>query len=54
MYIFNEVLLLNAVIKPCCFSWKALKQVELNLIGILIVAKRYSVVAKGNSHWETC
>lgn len=54
MYILNEVLLLNAIIKPCCFIWKALEQVVFNLIGILIVAKRYSAMAKGNSHRETC
>lgn len=54
MYILNEVLLLTATIKPCCFIWKALEEVMFNLIGIPIVGRRYSSVAKGNSPWETC
>lgn len=53
MYILNEVLLLNAIIKPCCFIWKSLEQVVFDLVGILTVAKRYYAMAKGNSHWET-
>lgn len=54
MCILNEVLLLSAMIKPCCFIWKALEEVTFNLIGIPIVARRYFSMAKGNYPWETC
>lgn len=39
MYILNEVLLLNAIIKPCCFIWKSLEQVVLDLVGIQLLPK---------------
>lgn len=53
MHILNEVLLLNAIIKPCCFIWKSLEQVVFNLVGILTVTKGYYAIAKGSSHCET-